>query len=79
LRDTLIITVLKPVTKKRLVKTEAFYVSCDYSDNLIVWLSDTVTITVLKPFTKKRLVKTQDFFLRVITMINGMSSSLRLL
>jgi hypothetical protein len=31
--ETVIITVLKSVTRKRLVKTKHFYVSCGYSDN----------------------------------------------
>jgi hypothetical protein len=64
LSDTLKITVLKPVTKKRLVVTEDFYVRCDLSDTFSVYFSDTLTITLLKPVTKKRLVKTQDFYVR---------------
>jgi hypothetical protein len=36
--------VLKPVAKKRLVKTEDFHVSCDYNDNWSVWLSGTVLV-----------------------------------
>jgi hypothetical protein len=40
-RETIIITVLKSVAKKRLVKTKEFDVSCDFSDNLSVWFSET--------------------------------------
>jgi hypothetical protein len=43
------------------VKTKDFYVSCDYIDNLSVYLRDTLVITVLKPVTKERLVKTEAF------------------
>jgi hypothetical protein len=43
--ETLIINVLKSVAKKRLVKTEDFYVSCDYNDNWSVWFTRTVIIT----------------------------------
>jgi phage anti-repressor protein len=46
------------------MKTEDFYVSCDYSDNWSVWFSETVIITVLKPVAKKRLVKTKDVYVR---------------
>jgi phage anti-repressor protein len=52
--------VLKSVDKKRLVKTEDFYVNCDYNDNWSVWFTETFIITVLKPVAKKRLVKTKD-------------------
>jgi hypothetical protein len=38
---TLIIAVLKSVARKRLVKTEDFYVSCDYNGNWSVWFSGT--------------------------------------
>jgi hypothetical protein len=34
------------VARKRLVKTEDFYVSCDHSDNWSVWYRETVIITV---------------------------------
>jgi hypothetical protein len=44
------------------VKTENFYVSCDYSDNWSVWFSETVIITVLKSVAKKRQMKTEDFY-----------------
>jgi phage anti-repressor protein len=44
------------------VKTEDFYMSCDYSDNWSVWFGETVIITVLKSIAKKRLVKTEDFY-----------------
>jgi hypothetical protein len=40
--ETVIITVLKPIAKKCLVKTEDSYVSRDYSDNWSVWFSGTV-------------------------------------
>jgi hypothetical protein len=59
---TVIITVLKSVVKKRLVKTKHFNVSCDYSVKWSVWFSETVIITVLKPIAKKRLVKAKDFY-----------------
>jgi hypothetical protein len=36
--------VLKPAAKKRLVKTEDFYVSCDFNDNWSVPLSRTVVV-----------------------------------
>jgi hypothetical protein len=39
---TVVITVLKSVAMKRLVKTKDFYVSYDHSDNWSVWFSDTV-------------------------------------
>jgi phage anti-repressor protein len=42
--EIVIITVLKSVAKKRLVKTEDFYVRCDYSDNWSVWFSGTVIV-----------------------------------
>jgi hypothetical protein len=42
--ETLIITVLKSVARKRLVKIEDFYVSCDHSDNCSVWFSGTVIV-----------------------------------
>jgi phage anti-repressor protein len=54
--------VLKSVAKKRLVETKDFPVSCDYSDNWIVWFSETVIITVLKSIVRKRLLKTKDFY-----------------
>jgi phage anti-repressor protein len=60
--ETVIITVLKSVAKKHLLKTEDFYVRCDYSDNWSVWFSETVIITVLKSVARKRLVKTKDFY-----------------
>jgi hypothetical protein len=60
--DTVIITVLNPVTRKRLVKIEDSYVRCDYSDNWSVWFSEIVIITVLKPVAKKRLVKTKGLY-----------------
>jgi phage anti-repressor protein len=56
------VIVLKFVSKKRLVKTEDFYMSGDYSDNWSVWFSETIIITVLKLVAKKRLVKTKDFY-----------------
>jgi hypothetical protein len=40
-RETVIITVLKSVAKKRQVKTKESDVSCDYSVNLSVWFSET--------------------------------------
>jgi phage anti-repressor protein len=60
--ETVIITVLKSVAKKRIVKTKDLSVSCDYSDNSSVWFSETVIITVLKSVAKKCLVKTKDFY-----------------
>jgi phage anti-repressor protein len=60
--ENFIITVLKSVAKKRVVKTKDFYVSCNYSENWSVWFSETVIITVLKSVAKKRLVKTNDFY-----------------
>jgi hypothetical protein len=42
--ETVIITLLKSVAKKRLLKTKDFYVSCDYSNNWNVWFSVTVII-----------------------------------
>jgi hypothetical protein len=42
----LIITVLKSVARKRMVKIEDFYVSCDHTDNWSVWYRETVIITV---------------------------------
>jgi hypothetical protein len=59
--EAVIITLLKSVAKKLLVRAKYFYVSCDYSANWSVWFSDTVIITVLKPVAKKRLVKTKEF------------------
>jgi uncharacterized protein YunC (DUF1805 family) len=44
LSESVIITVLKSVTRKRLVKTKYFYVSCGYSDIWSVWFSGTVII-----------------------------------
>jgi hypothetical protein len=44
--EIVIITVLKSVARKRLVKTEDFYVSCDHTDNWSVWYRETVIITV---------------------------------
>jgi hypothetical protein len=41
---TLMITVLKSVTRKRLAKTEDFYVSCGYSGIWSVWFSGTVIV-----------------------------------
>jgi hypothetical protein len=41
---TVVITVLKSVAKKRLVKSKDFYGSCDYSDNWSVWFSVTVIV-----------------------------------
>jgi hypothetical protein len=60
--ETDMITLLKSVAKKCLVKTKDFSVSCDYSDNLSVWSSETVIITVLKSVAKKCLVKAKDFY-----------------
>jgi hypothetical protein len=59
--EAVIITVLKSVAKKCLLKTKYFSVSCDYSDNWSVWFSETVIITVLKSVTKKCLVKKKYF------------------
>jgi hypothetical protein len=42
--ETFIITVVKSVTRKRLVKTKGYYVSCGYSDICSVWFSGTVTV-----------------------------------
>jgi phage anti-repressor protein len=42
--EAVIITVLKSVAKKRLVKTKDLYVSCDYSDNWSVWFIWTVIV-----------------------------------
>jgi hypothetical protein len=42
--ETVIITVLKPVAKKRLVKTKDIYVDCDYNDNWNVWFGGTVVV-----------------------------------
>jgi hypothetical protein len=42
--ETVIITVLKSVTIKRLVRTKIFYVSCGYSDIWSVWFSGTVIV-----------------------------------
>jgi hypothetical protein len=56
--DTAIITVLKSVTRKRLVKTEDFM--CAAVTAVIgVCNSETVIITVLKSVTRKRLPKTE--------------------
>jgi hypothetical protein len=41
---SVIIIVLKSVTRKRLLKTEDFYVSCGYSDIWSVWFSGTVIV-----------------------------------
>jgi hypothetical protein len=41
---TVIITVLKSVGGKRLLKTKDFCVSCDYSDNWSVWFTGTVIV-----------------------------------
>jgi hypothetical protein len=40
--ESVIITVLKSIAKKRLVKTEDFYVSCRYSDIWSVGFSGTI-------------------------------------
>jgi hypothetical protein len=42
--ETVIITVLKSVARKRMVKSKHFYVSCDYNDNWSVWFSGTVVV-----------------------------------
>jgi hypothetical protein len=42
--ETVIITMLKSVAKKRLLMTKDFYVSCGYNDNLSVWFSGTVIV-----------------------------------
>jgi hypothetical protein len=42
--ESVIITELKSVARKSLVKTEDFYVSCDYNDNCSVWFSGTVIV-----------------------------------
>jgi hypothetical protein len=42
--ETDIITVLKSVAGKCLVKTKDFYVSCDYSDNCSVLFNGTVIV-----------------------------------
>jgi hypothetical protein len=60
--ESVIISVLKSVAKKRLVKTEDFYVCCGYSDNWRLWFRESAIITVLKSVTRKRLVKTEDFY-----------------
>jgi hypothetical protein len=57
-----IITVLKSIAKKCLVKTEDFYVCCGYSDNWRVWFSESAIITVLKLVTRKCVVKTEEFY-----------------
>jgi hypothetical protein len=49
---TVIIIVLKSVTKKRLVMKKDFCVSCGYSDIWRLWFSETVIITVLKSVTR---------------------------
>jgi hypothetical protein len=54
--------VLNSVSRKRLVKTEDFYVWCGYSDNWSVYVGKTV-ITVLKSVARKRLVKTEIFLI----------------
>jgi hypothetical protein len=41
---SVIITVLKAVSRKCLVKTEDFYVDCGYSDIWSVWFSGTVVV-----------------------------------
>jgi hypothetical protein len=48
--DTVIITVLKSVAKKCLLKTEDFYVCCSYSDIWRVWFSGTVIIALVAIF-----------------------------
>jgi hypothetical protein len=57
----LTITVLKTVTRKRLLKSEKTLCVLSYSDIWSVWFRKTVIITVLKSSTRKRLVKTEDF------------------
>jgi hypothetical protein len=42
--ETVIITVFKLVTRKRLVKTKDFYASCGYSDIWSVWFGGTVIV-----------------------------------
>jgi hypothetical protein len=42
--ETVIISVVKSVTRKHLVKTKHFYVSCGYSDVWSVWFSGTTTV-----------------------------------
>jgi hypothetical protein len=42
--ETLIITALKSVARKRLVKIKDFYVSSDHSDNWSVWFTGTVIV-----------------------------------
>jgi hypothetical protein len=42
--EAVIITVLKLVARKRLMKREDFYVSCDYNNNWSVWFSGTVIV-----------------------------------
>jgi hypothetical protein len=42
--ETVIITVLKLVTRKSLMKTKDFYMSCGYSDIWSVWFSGTVIV-----------------------------------
>jgi hypothetical protein len=43
-KSVVIIIALKSVTRKRLVKTKYFYVSCGHSDILSVWFSGTVIV-----------------------------------
>jgi hypothetical protein len=42
--ETIVITVLKSVARKHLVKTEDFYVRCDHNDNWSVWFNATVIV-----------------------------------
>jgi hypothetical protein len=49
---TVIITVLKSVDRKRLVKTEVFYVNCDCNDNWSVWFSETYKCCVKMPLPR---------------------------
>jgi hypothetical protein len=42
--ETVIITVLKSVARKRLLKTEKHYVCCSYCDIQSVWFSEAVTV-----------------------------------
>jgi hypothetical protein len=42
--ETVLSTVLKSVTRKRLVKAKDFYVSCVYNDIWSVWFSGTVIV-----------------------------------
>jgi hypothetical protein len=72
---SVIITVLKSVTRKRLVKTEDFHVSCGCGDIWSVWFSESVIIAVLKSVAKKRLLQTENLFMcAVVTVIFGVCS-----